>query len=293
MQNKVLVIGSSGQVASSLKRLSLSNFYFVGRPNFSICNKSHIDKVLDTIQPELVINCSAYTNVDGCESEIELAYAINSEAVKDLAIACNRRNLPLIHISTDYVFDGKQNHPYTEFNIPNPQSIYGKSKLAGEENIRNHLDQHIILRTSWLFSQYGTNFVKTMVSLAKTKKKIFVVNDQIGSPTFVDNLVVVILEIASKLLANWNIVKFGTYHYTDTFSVSWYEFAKEIFATIKEKFDMDIPQLNSITSDKYSSVAMRPHNSVLDCSMLERELGIKQKKWHNSLENCLENIIKI
>jgi dTDP-4-dehydrorhamnose reductase len=193
MQNKVLVIGSSGQVASSLKRLSLSNFYFVGRPNFNICNKSHIDKVLDTIQPELVINCSAYTNVDGCESEIELAYAINSEAVKDLAIACNRRNLPLIHISTDYVFDGKQNHPYTEFNIPNPQSIYGKSKLAGEENIRNHLDQHIILRTSWLFSQYGTNFVKTMVSLAKTKKKIFVVNDQIGSPTFVDNLVVVIL----------------------------------------------------------------------------------------------------
>ena len=290
-KTNIVVIGSSGQVASALKKIADERFHFVGRPEFDIQNNTHIEQVFTLTTPSLVINCSAYTAVDLAETEVDKAYGVNAEAVKNLAMQCKLHQVPLIHISTDYVFDGALGRPYLESDQTGPLSVYGKSKLFGEDFIREMLPQHIILRTTWVFSEYGNNFVRTMIKLSEIKDELNIVSDQIGCPTSANNIAFVIHQIASEIM-NGNDIAYGTYNYTDSPVVSWYEFAGEIFKLLKNKYGKKVPIIKPITSSEYVSAARRPLNSRLDCSLIEKNFGIKSQDWHTELEECIDKIIK-
>lgn len=284
---KILVIGRTGQVASSLRDLSNEMWEFIGRPNFDVSNKAPLSSVIKGIRPELIINCAAYTAVDKAEIEKEEAYMVNSKAVKNLALECKTYGIPLIHISTDYVFDGKKSMSYTEDDETNPLSVYGKSKLEGEEHIRKSLQKYIILRTSWVFSHYSANFVKTMVGLASKGAPVRVINDQIGCPTAAINLAKVIKQISDKIIKSDDNIKYGTYHYCDKPHLSWYQFAEQIFRILSKIHNYPFPVLTSISSEEYKALAVRPQKSVLDCSLITRNFKINQYDWSNELENSI------
>jgi dTDP-4-dehydrorhamnose reductase len=288
----VLVIGSSGQVASALKDIADKRFYFVGRPEFDIRNEDNIKQIFEGTLPALVINCSAHTAVDLAETEKAEADKVNGEAVRNLALQCKAHKIPLIHISTDYVFDGTLDRPYLESDKTNPLSVYGKSKLAGEDFIREILPEHIILRTTWVFSEYGNNFVKTMIKLAEIKDELSIVNDQRGSPTSADNIAEVIYKIARDILGSPKNVTYGAYNYTDSPTVSWYEFAGIIFEIIKTKYNKKTPAIKPVLSSEYKTAASRPLNSRLDCSLIEKNFGVKSKDWHYRLGQCIDKFIK-
>lgn len=291
MIKPILVIGSSGQVASSLKDIAVERFYFVGRPEFDIQNIDNIKQVFDYISPALVINCSAYTAVDLAQTEIDAAYELNAVAVKNLALQCKAYHTPLIHISTDYVFDGALDRPHLESDRTNPLSVYGKSKLAGEVFIRDILQQHIIIRSSWIFSEYGNNFVKTMVKLAETLDELSIVKDQKGSPTSAHNIAKVIYKIAENIILSREKIVYGTYNYTDSPVVSWYDFADIIFKILKTNYNKKIPIIKPVSSYEYKTAAPRPLNSRLDCSLIEKNFGITSKDWRYSLEQCIDKFI--
>ncbi len=294
--SNILVIGSTGQVASCLKDAIIGNnnrFLFVGRPDFDISSYSQLTKVIEEFKPNLIINASAYTAVDKAEDEAELAYKINAEAVENLAIICQEKDIVLIHLSTDYVFDGNKISGYSETDQTNPLSVYGKSKLAGEESIRRHLPKHIIIRTSWVFSQYGTNFVKTMCRLAHEKDVLQVVSDQKGCPTYAGNIASVILKITSSILSNRTGSSgiWGTYHYSDSPVMTWYEFASEIFSILDQQYKLPVPKLIPITTAQYPTKATRPFNSVLDCSLIKSTFGIAPSPSLDALRKyCLPTI---
>lgn len=288
----VLVIGLSGQVASSLKDIADRRFYFAGRPELDIQNEDNLRRIFEKITPALVINCSAYTAVDLAEVEKKAVYELNAIAVKNLALLCRQYHAPLIHISTDYVFDGALDRPYLESDQTNPLSVYGKSKLAGEDFIREILPKHIIIRSSWVFSKYGNNFVKTMIKLSEIKNELSIVNDQIGSPTSANNIAEVIYKLADEILLSREKIAYGTYNYTDSPVVSWYEFAGIIFDIIKTKYNKKVPIIKPIPSSEYKTAALRPLNSRLDCSLIEKNFGIKSKDWHYRLEECIDKFIK-
>ncbi len=294
MQYKVLVIGSNGQLARSLKDIvnESNNYLFVGRPEFDICNQNQLLDIITNFDPSLIINCAAYTNVDKAEEEAELAYATNSEAVKNLAIICASKDLPLIHISTDYIFDGSKKDSYSELDAPNPLSTYGKSKHLGEQHIKNNLAKYIIIRTSWVFSPYGHNFFKTMIKLASEKDELKIINDQRGSPTSAHNLAWVIKNIANKILNNKQ-VKYGIYNYCDSPSVSWYEFAYKIIELWSIKYQKKMPNIIPISTAQYPTKALRPLNSVLDCSLIKQNFDIEQNNWTSKLENYLDELKKM
>lgn len=287
---KILVIGRAGQVASSLKEISDDTWEFIGRPDFNVCDQVQLSNIIKEQRPALIINCSAYTAVDKAEVEIDQAYMVNSLAVKNIALECKARNIPLIHISTDYVFDGRKDGYYNEDDEPSPLSIYGKSKLAGEQHIREILQDYVILRTSWVFSQYGTNFVKTMTSLALNKIPIKVIDDQIGCPTAAINLARVIKEISAKMLENNGDVKYGVYNYCDKPSLNWYQFARQIFETLESQ-GYPYPSLTPISTAEYNAPASRPHRSILDCSLISRNFHVKQYDWLIELENYIRKLI--
>jgi dTDP-4-dehydrorhamnose reductase len=291
IKTKFLVIGSSGQLALSLKAIADERFHFVGRPEFDVQNVEQLKQVFKDISPVLVINCSAYTTVDLAETEIENAYNLNAEAVKNLSLQCNKRRIPLIHISTDYVFDGNQVRSYYEDDVTNPLSIYGKSKLAGENFVRSILHEHIIIRTSWVFSEYGNNFVKTMVRLSEIKDELNIVNDQVGSPTCASNIASTIMKIANKIISGEDVT-YGTYNYTDSPAVTWYEFAKEIFKLIHVNYNKKVPISKPILSSEYKTAAIRPLNSQLNCSKIEKNFGIKSADWHAQLKICVDKFIE-
>lgn len=288
MQNKVLVLGSNGQLALSLKDIIVSdNYLFVGRPEFDICNQDQLLNIITNFNPSLIINCAAYTNVDKAEEEAELAYATNSEAVKNLALICGQKDIILIHISTDYVFDGYKEVAYNELDIPNPLSIYGKSKYLGEEHIKNSLAKYIIIRTSWVFSPYGHNFFKTMIRLANEKDELKIIDDQRGGPTSAHNLAQVVKYIAEKILEDKQI-KYGIYNYCDSPNVSWYEFASKIIELWSIKHHKKMPNIIPILTAEYPNKTVRPLNSILDCTLIKDIFGIDQRKWSQKLENYLD-----
>lgn len=287
---KILVIGRTGQVASCLREISDDTWEFIGRPDFDLRDGNQLTNIIKQLKPSLIINCSAYTNVDKAEEEIEEAYELNSEAVKNIAIICKTNNISLIHISTDYVFDGKKIGSYHEDDITNPLSVYGKSKLAGEKYIRRDLQNYIILRTSWVFSHYGTNFVKTMIRLASKGESLKVINDQTGSPTSAMNLAKTIKIFSDKILNGNQNIKYGIYNYCDNPALSWYEFANQIFEILK-RYNYPIPTLTPISTSEYKTSAIRPQNSVLDCSLICRNFGIKQYDWASELENTIKKLL--
>jgi len=280
------VTGGNGQLGSEIKELSSSftndSFFFTDTSNLDITNHAVVAAFIKTNNIDVIVNCAAYTAVDKAESEPELADAINHLAVKNLAIIAKERGAKLIHISTDYVFDGTGHKPYVETDIPNPQSVYGQTKLDGELAIQAvNPSNSIIIRTSWVYSNFGSNFVKTMLRLAKTRNEISVVSDQMGTPTYAGDLAKAILEILPQIKNE----QVAIYHYTNSGICSWYEFAKAIF---KMK-GMEV-MVNPITTSQYPTPAKRPEYSVLGSSNIASFYNVKILKWDDSLENFLQKI---
>ena len=257
---KILITGAYGMLGSDLRE-TLKNFELIctGSKDLDITDEEKVMDFITEKSPDLVINAAAYTAVDDCETNYDEAYAVNAIGPRNLAIACKRQDIPLIHISTDYVFDGSKRTPLMENDKLGPQSAYGKTKLAGEEFIQENTDKYFILRTAWLYGLHGGNFVKTMLDLAETHDEITVVNDQIGSPTYSLDLAVAITNLLQS-------DKYGIYHVTNEGECSWYDFAKAIF----EFSNIDVNVI-PVSTEEFPRPAPRPHYSVLD-----------NKKWNAS-----------
>jgi dTDP-4-dehydrorhamnose reductase len=284
---KILVTGANGQLGKELQDLCSSykgfEFSFLGKDDLPIDNFELIRNIFKGIKPQYCINCAAYTAVDKAESEKDLAFLINAEAVGVLAAVCKEHETKLVHISTDYVFDGKAGTPYKEDATTNPNSVYGKSKLEGEKQLMQFNPEAIIIRTSWVYSSYGKNFVKTMLRLMDEKTELGVVDDQFGSPTYAADLAETILKILthpSSLTTHP-----GIYHYSNSGIISWYEFAEAIREISNKKC-----RIYPIPTSQYPTAASRPAYSVLDNTKIRSTFGVEQIPWKKSLERCLSTL---
>lgn len=273
----VLVTGSSGQLGQALQHIAPDysglEFYFAPTKEADITSRKSIITIFNKVMPDFCINAAAYTAVDKAESESETAYAVNVTGVKILAEACRDFNTTLIHISTDFVFDGLKDIPYTEEDEAKPQSIYGKTKLEGENEIKVILKKYYIIRTSWLYSQFANNFMKTMVRLGNEKPVLNVVNDQRGTPTHAVDLAEAVLAI---IIANKE--NYGLYHYSNEGNTTWYGFAKKIFELNNIKTN-----LQPIPTSAYPTPAERPVYSVLDKTKIKSTFDMTIRQWDESL----------
>ncbi|MBS7786171.1 dTDP-4-dehydrorhamnose reductase [Flavobacterium sp. CYK-55] len=273
----IAVTGASGQLGQAILKISTQfpehQFFFYNSAEVDITQKILIEKKWSEINPDYCINAAAYTAVDKAESEIELAYQINETGVKNLAEVCQKFQTTLIHISTDFVFDGKQSKPYSETDQTNPKGVYGASKLAGEQAIAAVCKKYFIVRTSWLYSSFGHNFLKTMCRLAAEKPEVRVVNDQIGSPTHALDLAQMLLNIINQPTAHY-----GIYHFSNQGSTSWFGFAQKIF----EVYQLKTPLL-PITTKDFPTPAKRPKFSVMDSTKIQKEFTYNIPKWEESL----------
>ena len=281
----ILVTGSNGQLGSEIKELSSKyeyNFFFTDRSNIDITNKDSIKTFCQTNSINTIINCAAYTAVDKAESDEVNADLVNRKAVKKLALVSSELNIKLIHISTDYVFDGKAYKPYVEEFQTKPNSVYGKTKLTGENEMINvNPKNSIIIRTSWVYSSYGNNFVKTMLRLGKEKTELGVIFDQIGTPTYAAHLAIAILDIIPKL----NNPKVEIYNYSNEGVLSWYDFAKEIMKMAKLNC-----KINPMETFQYPTPAKRPHFSLLNKSKIKTTFNIEIPYWKDGLDECLRKM---
>lgn len=277
----VLVTGGNGQLAKCIKDVihkdGKTQFIFAGLDDLDITNQLEVQTYFDKNKIDYCINCAAYTAVDLAENNKELARKINVEGVNNLAIACKSQNTIFIQISTDFVFDGEKNGFYLEGDETNPLSVYGQTKLDGEKTLKNSLKEHFIIRTSWLYSEYGNNFMKTMVKLGNEREELSVVNDQIGTPTYAKDLARIVLKIIES-----ESQAFGTYHYSNEGIVSWFDFAKEIFHQEKIKI-----KLNPIPTSSYPTPAKRPKYSVLDKHKIRETFNLEIPFWKKSLTQAL------
>ena len=290
---KILVTGAGGQLGQELLaqgRKSEFELVATDLPELDIADAKDVGSAIARIEPGLVINAAAYTQVDKAESQPSLAYRVNTEGAATLAGACRSAGIALIHISTDYVFDGEKNAPYTESDPVAPAGIYARSKADGEERVRSLLIEHIILRTSWLYGVFGHNFVKTMLQFGRESKVANIVNDQFGSPTSAADLAQAILKIASDIHRNSAVV-WGTYHYCGKGITSWHEFAEKIFSLAEPYHLFKRPVVRAITTDQYPTLAKRPRFSALDCSLIHQHFGISTRPWPESLAAVIHRIV--
>ena len=285
---KILVFGSNGQLGKSLVNVfyeSDDDIFFFTKKDMDISDSIAMKENIDLISPDIVINTAAYTLVDEAESKTKDAFNINEIAVKNLATICKKENIYLVHISTDYVFDGNKIGPYTESDHKNPQSIYGLSKSNGEDVIIDSGCRFIIIRTSWVFSEYGKNFLKTMLMLSE-KKELSIVSDQFGCPTYAVDLAIAIKKI---ILSNEKIN--GIFHFAGDKETTWFHFCKYI---LDEAFKLDlvdkIPLINPIKTENYPTPARRPKNSVLDSSSLTSLINFKPSDWRLGVKMSLLSI---
>ena len=280
---KTLLIGNKGQLGTCieilLKEKSLKNIFFADLPEFDITDENCVKDYLLEIKPELIINCAAYTDVDKAETEDEKAKRVNIDGVKYIGRYSSQINAKVIHISTDYVYDGNSNKPITENDVVNPLSVYGSTKLDGELALFAENQNSIIIRTSWLYSHFGKNFVRTMLNIGKQKDSLKVVYDQIGTPTYAPDLAEAILMIAEKTKENSSFFVPGIYHYSNEGICSWYDFAVMIFKLANINCAV-IP----ILSDDYPTQALRPKYSVLNKSLIKERFNIVIPHWVWSLE---------
>ncbi|MCA0131289.1 dTDP-4-dehydrorhamnose reductase [Winogradskyella alexanderae] len=280
----VLVTGAKGQLGKSIASITSDypeiNFVFASKQDLDITKKINVKEFFDTKKIDWCINCAAYTNVDNAESDYDNAYKVNVSGVKELAEACNAFGVKLVHISTDFVFGGEHNKPYKESDPTNPIGAYGETKLRGEEEVIKILKKHFIIRTSWLYSEYGNNFMKSMLKLVGNKINLNIVDDQIGTPTNSQDLAKVIIRLVE--LDNSN---YGLYHYSNEGFTSWYNFAVTIF-----KFMNINVEVSPISSKDYMTPAKRPTYSVLDKSKIKHTLGIKIPHWEESLRKALSKL---
>ncbi len=291
---RILVIGKNGQLGRSTQKLvntgtkidnnqSPNDFIFVGREELDLSSESSISHYFGNNKFDIIINCAAYTQVDRAEQDAELANQINHLAVKQLANIANNQQAKLIHISTDYVFDGESGKPYTETDTPNPINVYGRTKLAGEKALQKVMPLNsLIIRTSWLYSKYGNNFVSTMLRLGRERDELSVVSDQMGSPTYASDLADAILEIIRHNKFRDEGQTTQIYNYSNEGEISWYRFAKEIFKI--EKIDCEV---NPVTSQQYPMPAKRPRNTIMKKDKIVTVFNIKISNWKSSLNTCM------
>ena len=280
---KILLTGKNGQVGFALhkKLASLGEIIATDRNELNLENSDAIRAFIEKIKPDIIINAAAYTDVDKAEIEIELAHKVNTEAPRLLAEKASQLNIPMIHFSTDYVFDGLKNEPYVEIDQANPQSIYGKTKWEGEEAVRNH-KKHIILRTSWVFSSRGQNFLKTILKLIQEKTSLNIVSDQRGAPTSVDALAHVTYNIVKAILNKDSFKDFGTYHIALEGEANWYQYAcfiSDEAIRLGLKTTMTSDDIKAILSDAYPTVAKRPMNSRLDTTKIKKAFMLEFPNW--------------
>lgn len=284
MRQKILVTGANGQLGKELRQLESAfpafEFVFLSREDFPIHHPELARNTFAAYQPSFCINCAAYTAVDRAESEPELAYQVNAEAVGVLAAICHAQNCRFIHISTDYVFDGQGSRPYLPSDPTGPQSVYGASKLKGELDAQQLNPDTIIIRTSWVYSEFGKNFVKTMLRLMTERTEVSVVDDQWGCPTYAADLAAAIMHIVVS--DNWVP---GIYHFSNAGAINWYQFACGIrdLAGLAAK-------VNPIPSSAYPTPAVRPKYSVLDTKSMAETFNIEMKPWQDSLSVCLNKL---
>ena len=278
----VLVTGANGQLGQALQSVSGINpqitFVFCSSSGLDITNLQSCIAVFEKYLPDYCINAAAYTAVDKAESETDKAHLINVIGARNIAEVCKKSNAVLLHISTDFVFDGTSITPYTEEDMPNPTGVYGKTKLDGEKAIQEIWNKYFIIRTSWVYSQFGNNFMKTMLRLASERAHLSVVNDQIGTPTNAVDLAEVLIKMI-QFCQTTPIEVFGIYNFSNEGQCSWYDFAKKIFEINSIKID-----LQPISSASYPTPAQRPAYSVLDKSKIKKAFGVAIKNWEESLK---------
>ncbi|GIU20301.1 dTDP-4-dehydrorhamnose reductase [Shewanella sp. MBTL60-007] len=286
---RVLITGCYGQVGCSLTdqlaKDANATVLALDRDSLDITNQDVVNAVVTEFKPTIIINAAAHTAVDRAEEEVELSYAINRDGPKYLAKAAQVVGAAILHISTDYVFEGDKVGEYVESDITNPQGIYGKSKLAGETAVAEMCDKHIILRTAWVFGEKGNNFVKTMLRLGSTRDALNIVGDQFGGPTYAGDIANALIQIA-KRIDQGDVIEFGIYHFSGLPHVSWYEFAETIFDTaVGQGLIQKKPGLNSITTEQYPTPAKRPSNSRLSTEKINNAFAIEASNWKTALNN--------
>jgi dTDP-4-dehydrorhamnose reductase len=287
---KVLVVGCDGQLGRELTRYNWPRGTEVegrARGTGDISELGVADQLLAAQKPAIVVNAAAYTAVDRAETHADQAYAGNVRVPQLLAQACARYDVPLIHISTDYVFDGKKMEPYVESDPTAPVNVYGHTKCKGEEAVRSALKRHLILRASWLYSPFGNNFAKTMLRLADAGREVRVVDDQFGSPTAAGDVADCIAKLTPFALGS--TTNYGTYHVTNAGTTSWHGFAEEIFADLQRRTGRRV-KLKAIASNEYPTPARRPSNSRLGCGLLKQNFGISLRDWREALRDVLEEL---
>ncbi|MCQ4314019.1 dTDP-4-dehydrorhamnose reductase [Pseudomonas stutzeri] len=288
---RILVCGASGQVGHELvDRARAYGLEALGmtRRQLDITNSGQVRQLIRQLKPGLIINAAAYTHVDNAETHSDQAYAVNRDGAARLAEAAREAAIPLLHISTDYVFSGETQTPYNETDEVAPTGVYGASKLAGEAAIQAVLDQHVILRTSWVYGVHGHNFVKTMLRLGRQRDSLSVVADQFGCPTQAGSIADVLLQLSQRY-AREGTLAWGLYHYSGQSFCSWFDFAVEIFRQAEAKGILPKqPQVSSITTAQYPTPARRPVWSVLECSKFEATFGIAAHDWHEGLGAVLD-----
>ncbi|MEZ8003541.1 MAG: dTDP-4-dehydrorhamnose reductase, partial [Patiriisocius sp.] len=279
----LLVTGSNGQLGQCLKQLLLSatdiSCYFAAREDLDITNSDEIQRFFSEHNFDYCINTAAYTNVEKAESEQKEAFLINAEGAYSLAKACKKHNVVLLHISTDYVFDGMAKTPYQEQDPTNPLNVYGASKLKGEQHIGDTWNKHFIIRTSWLYSQYGHNFLNSMLEFAEQKKALAITTQQTGTPTNANDLAQVLVTIIKT-----RNTRYGVYHFSNQGEATWYDFATAIFKATGE-----IDTVNLAKTEHYATFAKRPAYSVLNCNKLKDTLGITYRNWEDSLKQIINS----
>lgn len=284
--SRILVTGSNGQLGSEFQKIASGfsglNFVFTDVYELDITNLQAVDDFCKNKDFNFIVNCAAYTAVDKAESDVEMAYKINRDAVKNLAKVASKYNAALIHVSTDYVFDGTSYRPYVEDDTINPQSAYGKTKAEGEFEALKY-DRSIIIRTSWLYSSFGANFVKTMMKLGSERSELKVIFDQIGTPTYAEDLALSIISITRYSIENE--IKSGIYHFSNEGVCSWYDFAFEIIDF--QKYNCSV---KPIESKDYPSIVKRPFYSVLNKTKIKSTFNIEIPHWKTSLYKCLNEL---
>lgn len=291
---KLLIIGHKGQLGYDLqKQADEKSFEYQGLdlPELDITNAAQVEKQIADSKASLLINSAAYTAVDKAESEPELAFKVNRDGAANLAHACKNLHIPMIHISTDYVFDGLKNNPYCEEDTVNPSGVYGISKEEGERAVCNILESHIIIRTAWLYGTHGNNFVKTMLRLCQERETLRVVADQHGCPTCAADLAEAIVTIADHL-RNGRKMIWGTYHYCGQGITTWHEFTEKILEYAASYISVKTRKVEAITTAEYPTPAKRPAYSALNCDKIAENFEIMTKPWQESLKKTLTSILQ-
>ena len=292
MSIKLLLTGASGQIGCEVVELATKlkfELYSYTHQQFNISCRDEVKRIIMQVKPDYMINAAAFTAVDRAETEKEAVFAVNASGVRYLAEIASQFDIPLLHMSTDYVFDGSKKTPYVEEDIPNPLSVYGQSKLAGETFIRQILPKHVILRVSWVFGRYGNNFVKAILRKAKEKPELRIVCDQLGGPTYATDIAKALLSMVSAFQQGSQA--WGTYHYSGLPMTSWYQFAEQIVVKAKQLHPLITKTIFPIPAAEYPLPAIRPYNSCLLSNKIEQVFNIRSECWQDRLTEVIKYLL--